>query len=66
MPSRDGRAALIGFLQNVFQHVDHLLRVGPLELDEDARHLRRGDVDLLDHLHQLAQNVRALRDEEGR
>ena len=62
---RPGCGVSIALLENILQHVDHLLRVGTLEFDELARHFRRGDVDLLDHPHQLAQDVGALRDEQA-
>jgi len=56
---------LIALLKDVLEHVDDLLRIGPLKLDESARHFGRRDVELLHHLDQLAQNVGALGDEKA-
>ena len=48
---------LISFIENLFQHVDHLGRIGPFQLDEFAHHLRRRDVHLVDDVHERANRA---------
>ncbi len=63
-PRRDA-ARLIALLENIFQHVHHFGRVGPLQRNEFAHHFRRLDIDLVDDLADRPNDGGAFRHEQA-
>jgi hypothetical protein len=59
-------ASLVAAIEHFLQHVDDFARIGALELDELADDFRRRDVDLVDDVHQAADDARVLGDEDAR
>ena len=58
-------ARFIAFLEDIFQQIDHLARVGALQLDELAHHFRRRDINLIHDFDQAPNDSGILRHQQA-